>query len=104
MTTQCTVNKLEMEGLGKRRVEADFSAGQVSSDGCGLLLREVDQRIRLTERLATSFQDVRHQDLIDHTVKELLAQRIVGLALGYEDLNDHENLSKDPLLAVANFT
>ena len=64
------------------------------------MLREADQRLRLSERLAACFTDHRRLDLIDHSVQELLAQRIVGLALGYEDLDDHDELSKDPLLAT----
>lgn len=93
-------DKFELEAPGRRRLEVDFSAGQVSSDGGGLVLREADQRLRLSERLAACFTDHRRLDLIDHSVQELLAQRIVGLALGYEDLDDHDELSKDPLLAT----
>lgn len=100
MTTHATTNNLELEPLGRRRVEADFSAGQVSSDGGGLLLREVDERLRLTERLAGCFTDHRDEKLITHSLRELLAQRIYGFALGYEDLNDHERLNRDPLLAT----
>jgi len=86
--------------VGRRRVEADFSGGQVSSDGGVLVLREADLRIGLTERLAECFVDHRDDDLIEHSVKELIAQRVYGLALGYEDLNDHDLLSRDPLLAT----
>lgn len=100
METVCNAGKLEFEGLGRRSVEADFSAGQVSSDGGGLLLREVDRRLRLTERVAKCFTDHRRPEWIEHTVEELVAQRIYGLVLGYEDLNDHEQLSRDPLLAT----
>jgi hypothetical protein len=100
MTAHIMMNKLELEALGKRRVEADFSAGQVSSDGGGVVLREADLCIRLTERLATCFTDHRNQDLITHELPEILAQRIYGLALGYEDLNDYERLNRDPLLAT----
>ncbi|MFH0900561.1 MAG: IS1380 family transposase [Pseudomonadota bacterium] len=100
MQTQCSFSKMELEGVGRRKIEADFSGGQISSDGGGLLLREVDRRLRLTERLAACFTDHRKPDLIDHSVEELLRQRAYGLALGYEDLNDHEALSRDPLLAT----
>ncbi len=100
MTTQPTMNKLELEPLGRRRVEIDFSAGQVSSDAGGLLLREVDQRLGLTQRLANCFTDFRNSDLVTHSVRELLAQRVYGFALGYEDLNDHQRLCRDPLLAT----
>lgn len=98
--TVCSGSKIELEGVGRRRLDVDFSAGRVSSDGGGLLLREADRRLRLSERLASCFTDHRKPWLIDHTVAELVAQRVLGLALGYEDLNDHEELSKDPLLAA----
>jgi len=98
--TVCTESKLELEGVGRRRFEVDFSAGRVSSDGGGLLLRAADRRLRLSERLAVCFTDHRKPWLIDHTVQDLVAQRVLGLALGYEDLNDHNELSKDPLLAA----
>jgi hypothetical protein len=102
--TQCNASrdsqKLLFERAGRRRVEADFSAGQVSSDGGGLLLREVDRRLGLTRRMAGCFTDHRDPELVEHTVEQLLAQRIYGLALGYEDLTDHHGLSRDPLLAT----
>jgi hypothetical protein len=79
---------------------ADFGAGQVSSDGGALLVREVDGKIKLLERAAACFTDTRSQDRIEHTLEEMLAQRVYGIALGYEDLNDHEQLRSDPLLAV----
>jgi len=100
MTTQSTSNKLQLEPLGRRAIEADFTAGRVSSDGGGLLLREVDRRLRLTERLAKCFRDFRDPDLIEHSLRELVAQRVYGLALGYEDLDDHAQLSRDPLFAA----
>ena len=93
-------NKLEVGGLGRRRIDVDFSAGRVSSDGGGFVLREADRRLELSEQLASCFIDHRRPDLIDHTVRELVAQRVIGLALGYEDLDDHDELSKDPLLAT----
>ena len=98
--TVCTQSTIELEGVGRRRFEIDFSAGRVSSDGGGVLLREADRRLKLSERLASCFTDHRKSSLIDHPVKDLVAQRVIGLALGYEDLNDHDELSKDPLLAA----
>jgi len=100
MTTECTTATLALEEIGRRNVEVDFSGGQLSSDGGGLLLREVDRRLRLTKRLAQCFADHRDPDLIDHSVEEIAAQRVIGLALGYEDLNDHDTLSRDPLMAT----
>jgi hypothetical protein len=83
-----------------RRVEARFTAGQVSSDGGALLLRQVDRKIKLLERLVSCFVDGRSPRLVRHRLSEMLSQRIYGLALGYEDLNDHEQLRSDPLLGL----
>jgi hypothetical protein len=83
-----------------RRVEAGFSAGQVSSDGGALLLREVEGKINLLGRLAACFSDGRDADRVEHPLPEMLSQRIYGLALGYEDLNDHEQLRSDPLFGL----
>lgn len=98
--TECSGIKFEFEGVGRRKVEADFSAGRVSSDGGALIVRRCDLRIGLTERLSKCFVDHRREELIEHSVRELIAQRVYGLVLGYEDLNDHETLSRDPLLAA----
>ena len=98
--TECTQEAFSFAPHFSRRVEAEFSAGQVSSDGGSLLLREADRRIHLLERLVGCFSDGRAPLLIKHQLSEMLAQRIYGLALGYEDLNDHEQLRSDPLLAV----
>jgi hypothetical protein len=95
------MKKLVLEDLGRRRVEVDFSAGHVSSDGGALLLREVDQRLELTKRIAEEcFTDHRNPNLIEHTVADLIRQRTYGIVQGYEDLNDHDRLSRDPLLAT----
>lgn len=80
---------------------ADFSGGTLSSDAGALLLREVDAGLGLTESLAQCFSDHREQVFVDHSIQQLVAQRIYGLALGYEDLNDHERLRLDPVLATA---
>jgi hypothetical protein len=79
---------------------ARFDGGTISSDGGAFLLRQTDQRLNLLPRLAGCFLDGRNQNLIDHTVQEMLAQRIYGLALGYEDINDHEQLRRDPVFGV----
>jgi hypothetical protein len=92
---------LLFDDLGPRRVQADFSGGTLSSDGGVLLLRQVDRALGLSRALAGCFTDWRNPALIDHSVDELLCQRLFGLALGYEDLNDHEQLRRDPLLATA---
>jgi hypothetical protein len=98
--TECKAEQLEFHGLGKRAVVADFDGGMISSDGGGLLLRETEQRMRIVERLAEQFVDYRDPDAIEHTVLDLVSQRVFALALGYEDLNDHDRLRLDPLLAV----
>jgi hypothetical protein len=98
--TECNAEQLEFHGLGKRVVVADFDGGMISSDGGGLLLREAAQRTGLIDRLAEQFVDYRDPDAVEHSVRDLVAQRVFGLALGYEDLNDHDRLRLDPLLAV----
>jgi hypothetical protein len=100
-TTDCKEQPLLFQDLGWRKVAADFSGGTLSSDGGVLLLRQVDINLGLTQCLAQCFRDSRQQVYVDHSVRQLLAQRLYGLALGYEDLNDHERLRLDPLLAAA---
>src|SRR5206468_204491 len=100
MTAECTQFVLGFHPLKRREIRAQFDGGAISSDGGGLLLREVEERIGILHQFAACFTDYRNADLIEHTVKELVAQRVYGLALGYEDLNDHEELRNDPLLAV----
>ncbi len=101
MDTQCNGMQLEFQGVGPRKVRAAFDGGHVTSDGGTLLLREMDTRLGLTEQLAQCFTDHRDPERIEHGVQALLAQRIYGIALGYEDLNDHNDLLEDPLLALA---
>jgi hypothetical protein len=100
MTTECSAVQLEFQGLGSRRVAVAFDGGHLSSDGGALLLRELDGRLELTKRLASCFTDHRDADLIEHSVLELVRQRVYGLALGYADLNDHDDLKRDPLLGL----
>jgi hypothetical protein len=100
MTTQCSDGQLELHGLGRREVVARFDAAPITSDGGGVLLREVDLRVNVLGRLGACFVDHRNPDLIEHTVTELVSQRVLGLALGYEDLNDHDRLRQDSLLGV----
>src|SRR2546428_6291881 len=89
------------DDLGPRKVQADCSGGSLSSDAGALLLRQVDANLGLCVELAHCFCAQRDPFWVDHSVQELLCQRIVGSALGYEDLNDHQRLRLDPLLAVA---
>jgi len=83
-----------------RRVEAAFDAGLATSDGGALLLGATDRAVRLIERFAGCFEDVRRQDLIEHEVGTLVGQRVYAIALGYEDVNDHDALRFDPVMAV----
>ena len=99
--TDCKQEPLLFQDLGSRKVLADFSGGTLSSDGGVLLVRQVDAGLGLTASLSQCFSDGRQAVYVDHTVQQLLAQRIYGLVLGYEDLNDHEWLRLDPLLATA---
>jgi hypothetical protein len=99
MTTDCTSPQLEFQGLTRRTVVASFDGGTLSSDGGVLLLAEVDRRLGLLEQFAACFKDHRNPDLVEHSLEELVRQRVFGLALGYEDLNDHDELRTDPLLA-----
>jgi hypothetical protein len=87
--------------LGPRRVEADFSGGHLSSDGGLLLLRQIDEGLGISRTLASCFRAHRDPRFTEHSVRELLAQRLLGVAAGYEDLNDHHRLRLDPLFAVA---
>src|ERR1019366_3478275 len=87
--------------LAARKVVADFSGGTLSTDAGALLLRQTDANLGMTQGLAQCFDDGRAQGWVEHSVQQLLAQRIYGLALGYEDINDHERLRLDPLLATA---
>jgi hypothetical protein len=100
MGTECSGKRFEFHPLGQREVRADFDGGRITSDGGGLLLREVEKRTGIIERFASCFTDHRNPERIEHTVGDLVAQRVYGLALGYEDLNDHDQLRRDPMLAV----
>jgi hypothetical protein len=98
--TQCSQGGLEFQKLAGRDVVANFDGGKVTSDAGGLLLREVEARFGFLRQFAGCFSDFRDPDRIEHTLEELLKQRIYALCLGYEDLNDHDRLRFDPLLAV----
>jgi Transposase DDE domain group 1 len=100
MRTQCSAEQLEFAGVGRRRVVAAFDGGTVSSDAGALLLGKADAAIGLIDRLAGCFSDRRQAHLIEHSVRTLIGQRVFGLALGYEDLNDHEQLRHDPVFGA----
>ena len=101
MKTHCSRKQLRFQGCGKRKVVADFSGGQISSDGGVLLLGEVAKRSGILKEFAACFTDDREAARVEHSVGDLVAQRVLALAQGYEDLNDHDTLRNDPALAVA---
>ena len=98
--TEGTRKSLDFSRLKKQRIVADFEGGRLTSDGGALLLREVDRQLGLTASLAACVADPRDPAKITHHLRTLLAQRIFGIALGYEDLNDHHTLRDDPLFAI----
>jgi hypothetical protein len=100
MPTQCSADYDLFGPVEGRRVVADFDGGAITSDAGGLLLRATDQAIGLVDRFAACFEDRRMPELIEHRVATLVGQRIFAIALGYEDLNDHDELRHDPLMAV----
>lgn len=99
--TDCTCSQLEFEDLGSRRVMASFDGGRVTSDAGILLVREVCEQSGILRRFASCFTDHRDPFRIEHSLFSLIAQRAYGLVCGYEDLNDHDTLRDDPLLAAA---
>jgi hypothetical protein len=98
--TECSQTSFEFQAHFSRGVRAEFNGGTMTTDAGGLLLRETDRRLQLLPRLAGCFLDGRDAARIEHSVAEMVAQRVYGLALGYEDLNDHEQLRRDPLLKL----
>jgi hypothetical protein len=99
--TDCTQTCLAFSSLGHKKIQADFEGGRLTSDSGVLLLREVDRRLGLTESIASCIDDPRDSRYVDHSQLEMLRQRIYAIALGYEDLNDHDTLRQDPALQVA---
>jgi hypothetical protein len=98
--TECNQTLFPFEAHFSRQVVAEFAGDWLTTDGGSLLLRQADRKIGLLRRVAGCFTDYRQPERIEHRLAEMLAQRIYGLALGYEDLNDHEQLRQDPLLGV----
>jgi len=90
--TECTQSSFEFQAHFSREVVARFDGGTMTSDAGAVLLRETDRRLDLLPRLAGCFEDRRQPWLISHTVQEMVAQRVYALALGYEDLTDHDQL------------
>jgi len=100
MGPECSGDQYVFPWVDRRRVQARFDGGRLSSDGGGLLLREVEQPRGLIRQFAACFTDHRDPTRVEHSVEALVAQRVYALALGYEDLNDHEELRADPLVAI----
>ena len=99
--TQCNTTRLEFSSLGRKKVTADFDGGNLTSDAGALILREAERYTGLIEAVNEAIPDPRNPSLTAHQQKHMLAQRIFGIALGYEDLNDHADLRVDPLMQVA---
>lgn len=95
--TECNQQSFGFQDLGRRKVQADFQGGNLSADGGMVLLREVDSQIERIEDLAGCFGDYRAQRWVKHSVPDLLRRRIFGMAMGCEDLNDHDTLRHDPV-------
>src|SRR4030081_3708637 len=100
MPTECSAELFDFGTVEGRAVEAAFDAGVVTSDAGALLLGATDRAIGMMARFAGCFHDERRADLIEHDVATLVGQRVFGIALGYEDLNDHDELRHDPMMAV----
>ena len=100
MRTECSATLFEFARVDGRQVVASFDGGAITSDAGALLLGEADRALRLTARFAACFTDVRVPELVEHEVDTMVLQRVVGIAQGYEDLNDHDELRHDPVLAV----
>jgi hypothetical protein len=100
MSAECTTRSYEFPPLGGRQITARFDGGTITSDGGALLLRELESKAGLLVDLARCFDDHRDPELVEHSVAELVKQRVYALVLGYEDLNDHDQLRADPLLAA----
>ena len=100
MPTACSVDLFGFASVESRRVEAAFDGGSISSNAGALLLGSTDRAIRLVDRFAECFRDSRQAALVEHEVRTLVGQRVFGVALGYEDLNDHDWLRHDPMMAV----
>ena len=98
--TECKQSSFGFQDCGSREIVARFDGGTISSDGGAVLLRQTDHRLDLLPRLAQCFLDGRDPDRVQHSVQEMISQRVYGLALGYEDINDHEQLRSDPLFSV----
>ncbi|MGK7949058.1 MAG: transposase, partial [Xenococcaceae cyanobacterium] len=101
ISTKLIANQLNFGSLKGRKVIADFSGGIITSDAGIILMAELDKKLKITSRFAQCFRDYRDSSYTDYSVHQLLSQRVYGIVLGYEDVNDHDKLRYDPALAIA---
>lgn len=100
METQCLQEQMVFQQLGRREVIGRFDGGMISSDAGGMLLREVERCFGILKRFAACFRDYRDPQRTEHSIETLISQRVYGIALGYEDLNDHDSLRHDGVMGV----
>ena len=100
METQCIQKQMVFQQLGRREVIGRFDGGKISSDAGGLMLREVERRCEILKRFSGCFRDYRDRERIEHSLESLISQRVYGIALGYEDINDHDRLRHDVVMGV----
>ena len=98
---QSQLHHLNFGKLNGRQLIANFEGGKITSDAGIVLIAELDKKLKITERFSDCFEDNRHLSYVDYSVNQLLAQRVYGIILGYEDVNDHDKLRYDPALAIA---
>jgi len=100
-STAYSLNQFNFGSIKGRKVIADFTGGKITSDAGIVLLAELDRKLKITEKFAQCFRDYRDLSYVNYSVHQLLAQRVYGIGLGYEDVNDHDKLRYDPALAIA---
>ena len=101
MKTECETEKMQFQASGPRKVEGHFDGGYLSSDGGVILLGEVEEKLDIVGRFSRCFSDYRDPSWVEHPLEALIQQRVFGIAQGYEDLNDHDALRNDGMLALA---
>ena len=100
-STKCLGDQLNFGRIKGRKIIANFTGGRITSDAGIVLMAELDKKLKITARFAECFRDHRNLSYVDYPIHQLLAQRVYGIILGYEDVNDHDKLREDPALAIA---
>ena len=100
MSTDCTTKSISLSSLRRQKLVLEFDGGKITSDAGALLLRKADRRLNLVERMSACIPDPRDPDCIEHQQRTMIAQRVMSMACGWEDRNDHQNLRKDPLWQI----